>query len=123
MTPRALVLIAFLLSGPALRAHHSAALFDLTKTLMFTGAITKVDWRNPHVVIFVDVKNDAGGVDAWAFETGAPSWFRARMIEKRDFETAIGQPLTIEAVRAKDGSLYGYVYRIVFATGNRLELR
>jgi hypothetical protein len=123
MTRRALVLLTVLLSGTAVLAHHSAALFDLSKTLTLTGTVTKIDWRNPHVIISVDVKGDAGNVDAWVFETGAPSWFRGRMIGKSDFENAVGQPVTIEAVRAKDGSAYGYLYRVTFSGGKGLELR
>src|SRR5262245_26679274 len=120
---RVVAILAALLSGPSLSAHHSAALFDVSKTLTLNGTVTRVDWRNPHVVIVVDVKTETGTASTWEFETGAPAWFRARMIERKDFENAIGQPVAIEAVRAKDGSPYGYIYRITFATGKSLELR
>jgi len=123
MRPRLVALLAFVMSGSALSAHHSAVLFDLSKTLTFTGTMTKVDWRNPHVAVFVDVKNDSGSVESWEFETGAPAWFRGRGVGRKDFEDAIGQPVTIEAVRAKDGSSYGYLYRITFGDGRKLELR
>jgi len=123
MRPRFLAFVAMLLSGSPLLAHHSAALFDVSQTFTFTGTITKVDWRNPHVVIAVDVKSDTGKIGAWEFESGAPSWFRARAVGKKEFEDAIGQPVTLEAVRAKDGTSYGYIYRITFASGKSLELR
>src|SRR5262245_522901 len=124
MTARALALVALMTGGPqALLAHHSAVLFDLSKTFTLSGTITKVDWRNPHVAIFVDVKRESGDVEAWAFETGAPSWFRGRGFGKKEFESALGQAVTLEAVRAKDGSLYGYLYRITFEDGRSVDLR
>ena len=112
-----------LLGSVSMRAHHSAVLFDLSKTFTLTGTMTKIDWRNPHIAVFVDVKTDAGRVEAWEFETGAPSWFRGRNMTRSDFEKAIGQPVTVEAVRARDGSRYGYLYKITFADGTSVELR
>ena len=85
--------------------------------------MTKVDWRNPHVAVFVELKGDAGAVEAWEFETGAPSWFRGRNLGRADFEKAIGQRVTVEAVRAKDGTRYGYLYKMTFPDGNTVELR
>jgi hypothetical protein len=124
MMVRTLALVAFVAGAPLIvLAHHSAVLFDLSKTFTVSGTITKVDWRNPHVAIFVDVKRETGDVEAWAFETGAPSWFRGRGFGKKEFESAIGQAVTVEGVRAKDGSLYGYLYRITFEDGRSVDLR
>ena len=112
------------LLGPvSLRAHHSAVLFDLSKTVTLSGTMTRLDWRNPHIGVFVDVKADAGTVEPWEFETGAPSWFRQRNMPRTEFEKAIGQPVAALAVRAKDGSRYGYLYKITFADGTSVELR
>src|SRR5262245_286928 len=124
MMSRVLALVTLVAAGSqTLAAHHSAALFDITKTLTLSGTLTKVDWRNPHVAIFVNVKREIGDVETWQFETGAPSWFRARMFGKKEFEAAIGHAVTVEAVRAKDGSLYGYLYRVTFVDGRSVELR
>src|SRR5215468_1703689 len=90
MRQRVGAIFAVLLSGPPLSAHHSAALFDVSKTLTLNGTITRVDWRNPHVVMVVDVKNETGTSSTWEFETGAPSWFRARMIERAALWAASG---------------------------------
>jgi hypothetical protein len=112
-----------LLGTTSLWAHHSAVLFDLSKTFTMTGTMTKLDWRNPHVGVFVDVKSDAGTIEPWEFETGAPSWFKARSLVRNDFEKAIGQRVTVEAVRAKDGTRYGYLYKLTLPDGNTMELR
>ena len=120
---RGLLCCLGLLGSVSLRAHHSAVLFDLSKTLTLSGTMTKLDWRNPHIAVFMDVKADAGSVEAWEFETGAPSWFKGRSVNKGDFERAIGQSVAVEAVRAKDGSRYGYLYKITFSDGMSMELR
>ena len=85
--------------------------------------MVKVDWRNPHVEIFVEVKRDADKIETWELETGAPSWFRGRQLAKADFEKAVGQNVTVEGVRARDGSPNGYLYRIVFPDGTSFDLR
>ena len=56
----ALVLWLGLPGTTSLWAHHSAVLFDLSKTFPMTGTMTKLDWRNPHVGVFVDVRDDVG---------------------------------------------------------------
>lgn len=112
-----------LVGTSTLWAHHSAVLFDVSKTFTMTGTMNKVDWRNPHVGVFVEVKGHAGAVESWEFETGAPSWFRGRNLGRADFEKAIGQQVTVEAVRAKDGTRYGYLYKVTFPDGNTVGLR
>ena len=114
---------ASLLGSESLLAHHSAVLFDLSRTFHRSGTMTRLDWRNPHIVVFVDVMTDAGKVEAWELETGAPSWFRQRNMTRTEFEKAIGQPVAVEAVGAKDGSRYGYLYKMTFSDGRSVELR
>jgi Family of unknown function (DUF6152) len=87
------------------------------------GHDDELDWRNPHIAIFVDVIGDTGSVEAWQFETGAPSWFKGRTVARTDFEKAIGQRVVLEAVRAKDGTPYGYLYKFTFPDGNTVALR
>jgi uncharacterized protein DUF6152 len=117
-----LAAVSVLFAAVSLSAHHSAVLFDLPKTYTVTGTMMKVDWRNPHVEIFVESK-EANFTGTWEFETGAPSWFRNRNIAKADLDRAIGQVVKVEGVRAKDGSLYGYIYKITFADSTSLDLR
>ena len=107
----------------SLRAHHSAVLFDISKTFSIAGTLTKVDWRNPHVELFVETKRDDDKAETWELETGAPAWFRGRNLEKSAFEKAIGQTIAVEGVRAKDGSPYGYLYKIVFPDQSTFDLR
>ena len=109
------------------RAHHSAsAEFDAKQQIKLTGVVTKVDWVNPHIVVFIDAKDPKGaagaGNAAWKFESNPPAWFRRVGVSRADFAKAIGQTVTVEGNRAKDGSLYGYLLKITYADGNSLEL-
>jgi hypothetical protein len=119
----AIATLVLCFTSVSLWAHHSAVLFDISKTFTVTGTLTKVDWRNPHVEIFVDAKSDNNTIETWELETGAPAWFRTRNLAKGNFENAIGQMITVEGVRAKDGSPYGYLYKIVFPDRSSFDLR
>jgi hypothetical protein len=114
---------ALLLLVPTLGAHHSpSAIFNMAQRISVTGTLTKVDWINPHIVILMDAKGDAGKVDHWTFESNPPSWYRSVGLARADFAKAIGQTITVEGVRAKDGSPYGYMQKIKMPDGTSLEL-
>jgi hypothetical protein len=122
-TRNALTALAVLLTAGSLWAHHSfTAVFDLSQQFTLAGTLTKVDWRNPHIQIFLEAKGDDGKVQAWVIEGMAPSGFRGRNVGKSDFENAIGQTVNLEAARAKDGSLYGLMRQITFPDGRSVPL-
>ena len=84
-------------------AHHSfAAQFDGDKPIVLKGVVTKVDWRNPHIWVYLDVREADGQVTKWECEGGAPNavtrlgWSRENL--------KLGEELTVEGWRAKDGS-------------------
>jgi len=115
---------AILVSSIALLAHHSTtAEFDVQHRMTTSGTLKKIDWVNPHIVVFIDAKSENGsGVTAWKFESNPPAWFRRVGVSRADFAKAIGQTVTVEHNRAKDGSQYGYLLKITYADGNSLEL-
>lgn len=107
----------------SLWAHHSTtAEFDVSKKITISGTLTKVDWVNPHIVVFLEGKTTSGSVESWKFESNPPAWFRRVGVGRADFVKGVGQNVTVEANRAKDGSAYGYLHKITFADGNSLEL-
>jgi hypothetical protein len=84
-------------------AHHSfAAQFDGSKPITLLGMVTKVEWRNPHIWVYLDVKNADGSVTAWQCEGGAPNALTRQGWSRASLES--GEPLTIEGYLAKDGS-------------------
>ena len=99
-----MVVSALVLAAAAqLFAHHSfAAEFDANKRVTLKGTVTKVDWRNPHIYVYLNVKDDNGKVTEWACEGGPPNvllregWTRNSVKE--------GDEVTIDGAVAKDGS-------------------
>ena len=61
----------FLASAPAL-AHHSYAMFDMTKTITLNGSVVQFKWQNPHSFIRLDVPVN-GQVEHWAIEMTSPN--------------------------------------------------
>ena len=78
---RTLVLLVcmLLVAAMPLVAHHSfAAEFDASKTITVKGYVTKIEWTNPHVWFYLDVKKDDGSVENWGFEMGPPHGLQGR---------------------------------------------
>ena len=99
-------------------AHHGYAIvFDPSKKATLTGTLTKVDWRNPHIELSLDAKNDRGQVESWVIEGGPPNFFRNRNVGRSDFEKGIGQAVTVEALRARDGSRFASLLKLTFPDG------
>ena len=64
-----LLLTAMVMAGPPLAAHHGrGATFDMKKQLTLKGTVSQVKWQNPHVLISIDVTDEAGQVVTWTFE-------------------------------------------------------
>ncbi len=116
------LLLAMTAMTAAIWAHHSpSAIFDMTKKANVTGTLTKVDWVNPHIVVLMDVTKD-GVTESWKFESNPPAWFRQVGVSRADFAKAIGQTVTVEVVKAIDGSKYGYMQKITLPDGTAMEL-
>jgi len=100
-------------------AHHSfAAVFDRDRPVELTGTVTKVEWTNPHVWFYIDVKNESGALDNWGFEMGSPAGLIRRGWNHTHLQT--GHVVTVSGVRARDGSLRGAVLTVKLSTGQSL---
>jgi hypothetical protein len=115
-------LLLLLAAAPApVSAHHSfAAEYDGNQPIKLTGAVTKIEWTNPHVYFYIDVKNpETGRLANWAMEMAAPSviarngWKRSSM--------KIGDLVIVEGFRARSGDNHANARSVTLAaTGQKL---
>ena len=110
-------ILAWLAAAAPTRGHHSfAAEFDLDKPVTLHGTAVKWEMINPHSYITLDVKNDDGTVTRWSVEMGAPSALYRNGWRKDSVK--VGDELTIEGYRARDGSntIFGSQARLADGT-------
>ena|SRR5437867_11713724 len=91
-----------LFSIPVLAHHSFAAQYDRQKPVTLTGAVTKLDWINPHARFFIDVKDANGKVVSWELELGPTAGLVRRGWTRTSLK--IGEPVTVSGFLAKDGS-------------------
>ena len=101
-------------------AHHAfAAEFDAKKPVTIRGFVTKVEWTNPHVWVYLDVKDEAGAWKNWGFEMGAPHQLQTRGWSRELLK--IGDELVVEGSMAKSGPGRMNGRNVTFAaTGKKL---
>jgi len=102
-------------SDMPLAAHHSVpATFDVSKEIRIRGAVTKIEWMNPHARFWVDARNDDGTVSNWELELAPPTVFKRGL--GLDF-IKLGDQVTVDLWRAKDGSLLGNTLTLAVPDG------
>jgi len=100
-------------------AHHSfTAEFDSGKTVTLHGVVSKVDWINPHIFVYVDVKDESGKTTTWALQSLPPLFFRGSGLTK-DVLLSNKQEVTVTANPAKDGTpAYGFMTKLAYPDGH-----
>lgn len=115
----AITAICLVCSGIAL-AHHGTANYDMTKLTTVKGTVTDFQFINPHVEIFLDVKDDKSNVQKWQAETNSPNLLHRAGWTKDSLKP--GDVITATGNRAKDGSNLMRLDKIVLADGKELPL-
>ena len=122
MPSRILLTVLLLVAAAAGRvaAHHSfAATFDASKAIRVTGTLAKVEWTNPHIYFYVDVKDEKGTVVRWACESAAPG-----ALSRRGFKRSLlklGETLVVDGYQAKNGANLMDARRVTLADGQILS--
>ena len=107
----ALIVGLLLAALPALAHHSFAAQYDETSVVTVTGKITKVIWKNPHVILNVDVTGDDGLVANWQMQMGSPNGLMQQGWKVDSLKP--GDRVTVSGFQAKDGSRAASARRVV----------
>jgi len=102
-------------------AHHGSSNYDSSKTISVKGTVTEFAFINPHSAIHLEAKDDKGSVEIWSVEADSPNNL-ARAGWKRD-SIKPGDQVTIEGIRAKDGSKVMFLRKVIFSDGRELKAR
>jgi hypothetical protein len=111
--------IALLVSTSSVRAHHSfATQYDINKPVEMKGAVTKVEWTNPHARFYIDVKDEKGQVTNWNFEMASPNVLARNGWKPNTLK--IGDQVTVGGYLARTAPRMAIAGAITDATGRPL---
>jgi hypothetical protein len=103
-------------------AHHSfSAEFDAKQRTTFEGVVTKVEWTNPHVYFYVDVKGKDGQVENWAFQTAGPNLLMRSGWDRHSLK--VGDHVRIVGYPARDGAKLAAARAVLLANGHKVFAR
>ncbi|HEY1758427.1 MAG TPA: DUF6152 family protein [Bryobacteraceae bacterium] len=108
-----------MLAAVPMLAHHSfSAEYDRSKPIQLKGAVTKVEWMNPHARFYLDVKGDDGKVTNWEFELGSPNGLMRQGWTRNSLQ--VGAVVSVSGSRAKDGSNLVNASSVAFDDGKKV---
>jgi hypothetical protein len=113
-----LMVIGFAASRP-LRAHHSSAAYDMEHPVNLKGVVTNMEWGNPHVFIFVDVKDDAGNIEQWRVEGNSPNMLVRSGWKREMIKT--GDTLQVNGAPAKNGTKVMRLITLTLPNGQKYD--
>jgi len=113
--------VLFLLAtaaAPVFGHHSEAAEYDASKPVKITGVLKQVEWQNPHVWFYVDVKEEDGKITTWGFSAAPPGALMRRGVTKETLK--IGSVVSVEGARARDGSNNASGRNVRYADGTNV---
>ena len=116
-----LLLLAAMLgvASPVVAHHGRGATYDMKKQVTLKGVVTEVSWRNPHVLIWMDVKDENGKVTNWGFENSNVSSLAREGYNRNTLR--VGQEITAIVNPGVNGAPVGIVVKVILADGKVVE--
>ena len=102
------------------QAHHSFSVFNMQTEATITGTVKQVDWTNPHIWIWVEVKNTTGGTDTYGFEGMSPNYLARRGWTRGTLKP--GDEITVLFRPLRDGSPGGMFVSTTTPDGKALRM-
>jgi hypothetical protein len=111
--------VAVLAISAAVPAHHGTASYDTSKTVTVKGTVTDFQFTNPHVLLFLDAKDDKGNVQKWQGELTSPNHLERAGWTRTSIKA--GDTLTISGFAAKSGATSMWIMKVMLADGTPLN--
>jgi hypothetical protein len=114
-----ILLFSGLVAARPLSAHHSSSSYDMEHPVNMKGVVGNVEWTNPHVFIFLDVKDEMGNAEEWRIEGNSPNML-TRVGWKKEMIKP-GDQLLVNGAPAKNGSKIMRLISITLANGQKYD--
>jgi len=112
------VVLAGLSTAAAAPHHGRGATYDASTLITAEGTVSEWAWRNPHVVLYVDVTDSSGRVVNWAFESQNVSSLARLGMSRRSF--VVGQKISLKFNPSRGGAPVGVIRRVYDSTGKEV---
>jgi hypothetical protein len=100
-------------------AHHSASSYDVDHPVNVKGIVNNMEWTNPHVFIYLDVKDDNGNVEQWRVEGNSPNMLTRAGWKKEMIKS--GDQVVVNGAPAKSGSKVMRLLSLTLANGQKYD--
>ena len=107
--------------APAIAHHSFAAEYDASKPITLKGAVTRIEWTNPHARFYIDVKDPKGQVVNWNFELASPNYLKRAGWSSTSLKE--GDQITVEGSIARSGANMANARSVTLADGSRVFAR
>ncbi len=115
------VACSLVLLGEPIHAHHAfSAVFDANQPVTLNGSVTKVEWQNPHAMVYIEVKARGGTATNWEVERPSPNGLMHQVWRRDSLKR--GDALTVSGYLARDGSHLASARTIKFGDGRSVTL-
>lgn len=117
-----MLLAGFSVTGIPLSAHHGRGnVYNMEAPVTLVGTVTEVAWRNPHVLVYMDVENDNGDVVKWAFENSSVNTLAEQGYHRNTLRP--GQDITAIVNPSRAGAPTGIVLAVILEDGTEIMSR